>query len=144
MPPPLSPPHIPGYLSRLHVRRNPPGSKVAAGLRANAREIGPWPPPARPRSAYEPSQRPFELAERLSGTGVTANALHPASLMDTKMVHETFGYTMSTVEEGAKVVVRLAVSPELEGVTGRYFDGTREARANRQAYDAGARRRLWA
>jgi NAD(P)-dependent dehydrogenase (short-subunit alcohol dehydrogenase family) len=78
----------------------------------------------------------FELAGRLSGIGVTANALHPASLMDTKMVHDTFGYTMSTVEEGAEAVVRLAVSPELEGVTGRYFDGTREARANRQAYDA--------
>jgi L-Ala-D/L-Glu epimerase / N-acetyl-D-glutamate racemase len=30
--------------------------------------------------------------------------------------------------------VRLAVSKEVEGVTGRYFDGTREARANRQAY----------
>ena len=59
------------------------------------------------------------------------------------MVHDTFGYTMSTVEEGAEAVVRLAVSPELEGVTGRYFDGTREARANRQAYDAEARRRLW-
>ena len=86
----------------------------------------------------------FELAERLRGTGVTANALHPATLMDTKMVHDTFGYTMSTVEEGAEAVVRLAASPELEGVTGRYFDGTREARANRQAYDAEARRRLWA
>ena len=86
----------------------------------------------------------FELAERLSGTGVTANALHPASLMDTKMVHETFGYTMSTVEEGAEAVVRLAASPELEGVTGRYFEGTREARANRQAYDPRARRKLWA
>ena len=77
----------------------------------------------------------FELAERLSGTGVSVNALHPASLMDTKMVQDTFGYTMSTVEEGTEAVVRLAVSPELEGVTGRYFDGTREARANRQAYD---------
>src|SRR4028118_1931091 len=85
----------------------------------------------------------FELAERLSGNGVTVNALHPASLMDTKMVRGTFGYTMSTVEEGAEAVVRLAVSPELEGVTGRYFDGTREARANRQAYDEGARKRLW-
>ena len=39
--------------------------------------------------------------------------------------------------------MRLAVSPELEGVTGRYFDGRREARANRQAYDAEARKRLW-
>jgi NAD(P)-dependent dehydrogenase (short-subunit alcohol dehydrogenase family) len=85
----------------------------------------------------------FELAERLSSTGVTVNALHPASLMDTKMVLETFGYTMSTVEEGADATVRLAVSPELEGVTGRYFDGQREARANRQAYDEGARKRLW-
>src|SRR5215218_8491964 len=86
----------------------------------------------------------FELAGRLSGTGVTVNALHPASLMDTKMVHATFGYTMSTVQEGADAAVRLAVSPELEGVTGRYFDGQREGRANHQAYDAQVRKRLWA
>ena len=85
----------------------------------------------------------FELAGRLQGTGVTVNALHPASLMDTKMVLETFGYTMSTVQEGAGATVRLAVSPELEGVTGRYFDGWREARPNLQAYDAEARKRLW-
>jgi NAD(P)-dependent dehydrogenase (short-subunit alcohol dehydrogenase family) len=84
-----------------------------------------------------------ELAERLSDTGVSVNALHPASLMDTKMVQDTFGYTMSTVEEGTEAVVRLAVSPELEGVTGRYFDGTREARAKRQAYDKEARQTLW-
>jgi hypothetical protein len=50
---------------------------------------------------------------------------------------------MSTVQEGADAAVRLAVSPELEGVTGRYFDGQREARANRQAYDAQARKKLW-
>jgi NAD(P)-dependent dehydrogenase (short-subunit alcohol dehydrogenase family) len=86
----------------------------------------------------------LELAGRLQDGGVTVNALHPASLMDTKMVHGTFGYTMSTVEEGAEAVLRLAVSPEVEGVTGRYFDGRREARANRQAYDEEARRRLWA
>jgi len=85
----------------------------------------------------------FELAERLSGTGVSVNALHPASLMDTKMVQETFGYTMSTVEEGTEAVVRLAVSQEVEAVTGRYFDGTREARADGQAYDKEARQRLW-
>jgi NAD(P)-dependent dehydrogenase (short-subunit alcohol dehydrogenase family) len=86
----------------------------------------------------------FELAEHLRDTGVTVNALHPASLMDTKMVQSTFGYTMSTVEEGTKAVVRLAVSQEVEGVTGRYFDQMREGRANRQAYDPQARDRLWA
>ncbi len=85
----------------------------------------------------------FSLAERLSGTGVSANALHPASLMDTKMVRGTFGYAASTVEEGAEATVHLAASPEVEGATGRYFDGRREARANRQAYDAGAREGLW-
>ena len=85
----------------------------------------------------------FELAEHLRDTGVTVNALHPASLMDTKMVLSTFGYSMSTVEEGTEAVVRLAISPEIGGVTGRYFDGTREARANRQAYDPRVRNRLW-
>src|ERR671921_1522631 len=85
----------------------------------------------------------FELAERLSDTGVSVNALHPASLMDTKMVQDTFGYTTSTVEEGTEAVVRLAVSQEVEGVTGRYFDGTREARADGQAYDKEARQTLW-
>ena len=44
----------------------------------------------------------FELAERLRGSGVTVNALHPASLMDTRMVRETFGRSMSTVEEGRR------------------------------------------
>jgi NAD(P)-dependent dehydrogenase (short-subunit alcohol dehydrogenase family) len=86
----------------------------------------------------------FDLAERLRDTGVTVNALHPASLMDTKMVQSTFGYTMSTVEEGTQAVVRLAVSQEVEGVTGRYFDQMREGRANRQAYDPQAMCKLWA
>ena len=57
----------------------------------------------------------FELAERLQHTAVAVNALHPASLMDTKMVRDTFGYAMSTVEEGAEAVVRLAASPGSKG-----------------------------
>ena len=84
----------------------------------------------------------FTLAEEQRGSGVAANALHPASLMDTKMVRQTFGRATSTVQEGTEATVRLAASPELEGVTGRYFDGKREARADRQAYDADARHKL--
>ena len=62
--------------------------------------------------------------------------------MDTKMVRQTFGRAMSTVREGTEATVRLAASPEMEGVTGRYFDGKREARANRQAYDEEVREKL--
>jgi NAD(P)-dependent dehydrogenase (short-subunit alcohol dehydrogenase family) len=88
----------------------------------------------------------FELAERLRAagdTGVTVTALHPATLMDTKMAIESFGYAMSTVDEGVAATLRLAVAPEVDGVSGRYFDGLRESRANAQAYDPEARRRLW-
>ncbi|TMI85577.1 MAG: SDR family oxidoreductase [Bacillati bacterium ANGP1] len=89
----------------------------------------------------------FELAERLRAQGethVTVNALHPASLMPTKMVFEMFGAPMSTLEEGTEATLHLAISPDLDGVTGRYFNGRREARALEQAYDPEARRRLWA
>jgi NAD(P)-dependent dehydrogenase (short-subunit alcohol dehydrogenase family) len=85
----------------------------------------------------------IELAERLRPDEVTVNALHPASLMNTKMVSRTFGRTMSTVEEGAEAALRLIDSPELEGVSGRYFDGNEESAAHEQAYDPDARRRLW-
>jgi NAD(P)-dependent dehydrogenase (short-subunit alcohol dehydrogenase family) len=86
----------------------------------------------------------FELAERLGkGSGVTVNVLHPSTLMNTKMVLEGFGHASTTVEEGAEATLRLVSAPELDGVSGRYFDVLDESRANAQAYDAEARRRLW-
>jgi NAD(P)-dependent dehydrogenase (short-subunit alcohol dehydrogenase family) len=80
----------------------------------------------------------FELAER--HPGVTVNALHPATMMDTKMVRENLGSVRSTIAEGVEATVRVV---ELEGVSGRYFDRTQEASAHPQAYDPDARRRLW-
>jgi NAD(P)-dependent dehydrogenase (short-subunit alcohol dehydrogenase family) len=85
----------------------------------------------------------LELAERLDGREVTVNALHPATLMDTKMVLETLGRARSSVEEGVAAVMRLVADPALDGVSGRYFDGQEESRAHPQAYDPEARRRLW-
>ncbi|MGA8477730.1 MAG: SDR family NAD(P)-dependent oxidoreductase [Chthoniobacterales bacterium] len=84
----------------------------------------------------------FDLAERLTGTGVTANALHPASLMPTKMVLEAGWQTMSSVEEGLKATLRLVVDPALENVTGEYFDGLSLAKAKAQAYDKQVQQRL--
>jgi len=85
------------------------------------------------------------LAEQLAGSGVTVNCLHPATLMDTKMVHESRGYfpgVKSSTDEGAAAVLRLICDPALAGVSGRYFDGQSEARPNDQAASEEARRRL--
>lgn len=84
----------------------------------------------------------FDLAAALQGTGVVVNAIHPGTLMNTKMVTEAGIGPQSTVEEGAEAIWRLATSPELERVSGRFFDGLREARAHAAAYDARQRRRL--
>jgi NAD(P)-dependent dehydrogenase (short-subunit alcohol dehydrogenase family) len=84
----------------------------------------------------------FDLAAQLVNTGVTVNALHPASLMPTKMVLEAGWGVMSSVEEGLEATMRLVVDPALDGVTGMYFDGLREAKANPQAYDLEMRRKL--
>jgi NAD(P)-dependent dehydrogenase (short-subunit alcohol dehydrogenase family) len=85
----------------------------------------------------------FELAERLRDAGVTANALHPATYMPTKIVLHARGSAVSSLEEGVAATARLTAAPALDGVTGRYFNGTRESRADEQAYDPAARRRLW-
>ncbi len=86
----------------------------------------------------------FDLAEQVRGSGITVNALHPASLMPTKMVHEYFGRTMETLEDGVASMVKVATDPALDGVSGVYFDHQVETRANDQTYYANARRRLWA
>ena len=82
----------------------------------------------------------FELAERAPG-GVTSDALHPATFMDTDMVRQIRGpgNAQSTVAEGADAVMHLIDTPG----TGRYFDGQSESTADPQAYDAEARKRLW-
>ena len=84
----------------------------------------------------------FDLAQELPGTAVTANALHPASLMDTKLVREWFGSPRTSVQEGARFVERLALSDDLDGVSGVYFNQDEPSRAAEQAYDEKARRRL--
>ena len=85
----------------------------------------------------------FDLAEKLVGTGITATCLHPATYMDTTMVRRAGVTPLSTVEQGAEAILNLAVSPALEGRSGVYFNGLREARAHPQAYDAEARHLLW-
>jgi NAD(P)-dependent dehydrogenase (short-subunit alcohol dehydrogenase family) len=82
----------------------------------------------------------LELARELKGTGVTVNALHPASMMNTTMVLSRGAVARSRVAEGAGAVLHLVTSSDVG--TGRYFIGERPGKAHSQAYDAAARQRL--
>ena len=84
----------------------------------------------------------IDLAEELADDGVTVNALHPATLMDTTMARESFGVARTTVREGADATLRLIADPALQDVTGRYFEGTRESQPHSQALDPEARAEL--
>jgi NAD(P)-dependent dehydrogenase (short-subunit alcohol dehydrogenase family) len=84
----------------------------------------------------------IDLAQELEGSGVIANALHPSTYMNTTMVRQSGTTPISKVEDGAAAILQLAVSPALEGKSGLYFNVLRESRADPQAYDAEARRRL--
>jgi NAD(P)-dependent dehydrogenase (short-subunit alcohol dehydrogenase family) len=84
----------------------------------------------------------IDLAESVPAAEVTANSLHPATFMPTKMVLEERGESLDSLELGTRAVVRLAVEPELDGITGRFFDRIEEATAHPQAYDPRARAEL--
>jgi NAD(P)-dependent dehydrogenase (short-subunit alcohol dehydrogenase family) len=84
----------------------------------------------------------FDLAEELDPGQVTANCLHPATFMPTKMVLDARLQPASSVEDGVRATLRLVTDPGLDGITGRYYNGTAEAEPDPQARDIGARHRL--
>jgi NAD(P)-dependent dehydrogenase (short-subunit alcohol dehydrogenase family) len=87
----------------------------------------------------------IDLAGELRDTGVTVNALHPATLMPTKMVNEGWpGRSVSTLEDGVTATLRLILDEGLATTTGRYFDSNTPdpVGPNPQASDADARRQL--
>jgi NAD(P)-dependent dehydrogenase (short-subunit alcohol dehydrogenase family) len=84
----------------------------------------------------------FDLAQDLDASIVTANCLHPATYMNTTMVRQAGVSPISTTTEGADAILNLAISPQLDGQTGLFFNGLHASRANPQAYDPQARERL--
>jgi NAD(P)-dependent dehydrogenase (short-subunit alcohol dehydrogenase family) len=84
----------------------------------------------------------FDLAQELARRNVAVNCLHPATFMDTTMVRLSGVQPISTIEEGGAAILQLAMSPSLQGASGLYFSGMRESRADPQAYDPGARKKL--
>lgn len=82
----------------------------------------------------------FDLAEQLQGEPILVFAVHPATMMDTGMVLSRGAQPRASVDEGREAVMNLITAPGLE--SGQYFTGLTPARADEQAYDAGARERL--
>ncbi|MGY6554918.1 MAG: SDR family NAD(P)-dependent oxidoreductase [Wenzhouxiangella sp.] len=81
----------------------------------------------------------YDMAERLEGTGVIINALHPATFMDTYMVRRAGIEPQTGVDEGADRTMQLITD---DVGSGRYFRDGVPARAHDQAYDEDARARL--
>jgi len=95
----------------------------------------------------------YELARRLQGTGVTANCLHPG-FVATNIGQSGAGPVVRAIiklifsrgispEEGAKTSIYLALSPEVEGVTGKYFAKSIPIRSAPISYDESLQQQLW-
>jgi NAD(P)-dependent dehydrogenase (short-subunit alcohol dehydrogenase family) len=86
----------------------------------------------------------IDLAGELRGSGVTVNSLHPATYMNTTMVRAGGIAPISTVEQGGEAILHLVTGDDVADRSGLFFNGMHEAKANPQAYDAAARKRLGA
>jgi retinol dehydrogenase-12 len=91
-----------------------------------------------------------ELANRLNGTGVVANAVHPGLVAKTRLLQDTRGpfkwFTDtfgSTPEKGADSVLWLATAPETGAITGKMFAKRKEISTPGQGSDPAVRKRLW-
>jgi retinol dehydrogenase-14 len=91
----------------------------------------------------------YELARRLEGSGVTANCLHPG-VVSTNLARDftpLFRWMAKlffiSPEKGAQTSVYLASSPEVEGISGKYFSKKREARSSAESYNTVSAQRLW-
>ncbi|MDP8952995.1 MAG: SDR family oxidoreductase [Actinomycetota bacterium] len=94
----------------------------------------------------------YELAERLEGTGVTANCLHPGSVNTgfggndrgfTTLLFRAFKPFMRSPEQGADTIVYLAASPDIEGMNGRYLSDRKVTSSSKESYDEELRKKLW-
>lgn len=85
----------------------------------------------------------IELANRVEEKNIAVNSLHPGTFLRTKMVTEAGIDPLGEPGTGAEAIINLATSTELDGITGKYFDRKTEARANAQAYNEEARKKLW-
>jgi NAD(P)-dependent dehydrogenase (short-subunit alcohol dehydrogenase family) len=106
----------------------------------------------------------YELARRLTGSGITSNAFDPGLMPGTGLardwgpaarfasdrvlpllqpVFDMFRMNINTVETSGRALARLVTDPELEDVSGRYFEGEREIPSSELSYDRENAMELW-
>jgi NAD(P)-dependent dehydrogenase (short-subunit alcohol dehydrogenase family) len=89
----------------------------------------------------------YELARRIEGTGVTANAVEPGFIKTSLRVpfpFSLFSFMRGSPPAGARPTVYLASSPEVEGVTGKFFNKNGVAtRSSKASQDEDVAKRLW-
>ncbi len=94
----------------------------------------------------------YELAKRLSANGVTVNAVHPGAVATgfghnnggtMKLGMRLFDQFALTPEQGADTIIYLASSPDVEGISGKYWNNRKAIASSRQSYDEEAQKYLW-
>ncbi len=141
-----APSRIVNVASAAHV-----GAKIDMGDLQGTKSYSGW--RAYQQSKLENLYFTYELARRLTGTNVTVNALHPGFVASRfgnnngGLARALFGVakTFFAISEvsGARTSVYLASSPDVEGVTGKYFDSRKEVRSSAASYDEQKARELW-
>ena len=93
----------------------------------------------------------YELARRLKGKTVTANCLHPGAVRTNIWNHagavtpisRLMSLFMKGAEEGARTSIYLASSPEVEGVSGKYFEDCKQTSSSKESYNESLASKLW-
>jgi NAD(P)-dependent dehydrogenase (short-subunit alcohol dehydrogenase family) len=94
----------------------------------------------------------YELARRLAGSGVTVNALHPGTVATgfgennsggMRLAMQVFHLFSLTPDQGADTIVYLASSPEVEGISGKYWVKRKPVQSSAASYDEATQKRLW-
>jgi len=95
----------------------------------------------------------YELAKRLEGTPITVNALHPGAVKtgfgmnNSGFLIKIFGIIISlfglTPEQGAETNIYLASSPEVKGISGKYWAKKKQSKSSNESHDETLWKRLW-
>lgn len=160
--------HDPEQNTGMPAPRHYPGARALAWPERYSAEGGGG-PGAVGRRRYTTSKlcsvyASYELARRLSGSGITSNAFDPGYMPGTGLARDwgpvarfvsdrilppllpvfgTLGMNVHTVEASGRALARLVTDPGLEDVSGRYFEGEKEVRSSELSYDRENARELW-